>query len=255
MEEKPFQQAECYFRWLMEYTVRRGDNIAHVNKMMDNNWRTVKTDTPQAASSKKALSGNALGGKSNVSGRQQKNAFATHLKKAEGQKNGTTPASATTGKPSETANKGERSHTLKAGDTVWELAVKVYHVNPDEIIKLNNISDPRKLQIGQTLRIPGALKSTEKETVVASWSGSDHHGRSMANGDPCDMYAPTIAHKELPLGTKVLLENPKTGEKATATVTDRGPYIKGRDVDLSYKLAQRLSLEEQGVGNLTLQIL
>jgi rare lipoprotein A len=239
----------------MEYTVRRGDNIAHVNKMMDNNWRTVKTDNPQAATSKKATFGSALGEKSGVKGQQEKTAFSAHLKKAAGLKNSTIAASGTTRKPSETVNGNERSHTLKAGDTVWELAVKVYHVNPEEIIKLNNITDPRKLQIGRTLRIPGALKSTEKETVVASWYGSDHHGRPMANGDPFDMYGPTIAHKELPLGTRVLLENPKTGEKATATVTDRGPYIKGRDVDLSYKLAQRLSLEEQGVGNLTLQIL
>jgi rare lipoprotein A len=239
----------------MEYTVRRGDSIAHVNKMMDNNWRTVKMDNPQSVNGKKSAAGSSSPGKNGVSAGQQKTAFSTHLKRAEGQKNKPIPASGTLGKPSETAKESERSHTLKAGDTVWELAVKVYHVNPEEIIKLNNITDPRKLQIGRTLRIPGALKSTEKETVVASWYGSDHHGRPMANGAPFDMFAPTIAHKKLPLGTRVLLENPKTGENATATVTDRGPYIKGRDVDLSYKLAQRLSLEEQGVGNLTLQIL
>jgi LysM repeat protein len=120
----------------MEYTVRRGDNISHVNKMMDNNWRTVKTDTPQAASSKKAQSTNALVGKSGVKGQQEKTAFSAHLKKAAGQKNSTIAASATTRKPSAPANENERSHTLKAGDTVWELAVKVYHVSPEEIIKL-----------------------------------------------------------------------------------------------------------------------
>jgi rare lipoprotein A len=149
----------------------------------------------------------------------------------------------------------ERSHKVKAGDTVWALAVKVYHVDPKEIVRLNNISDPRKLQIGQVLRIPGKMQSSGKEAVVASWYGREHHGRPMANGVPYDMYAPTIAHKELPLGTRVLLENPATGEKATATVTDRGPYISGRDVDLSYHLAQRLSLERQGVGSLTMEIL
>jgi rare lipoprotein A (peptidoglycan hydrolase) len=149
----------------------------------------------------------------------------------------------------------ERSHRVKAGDTIWELAVKVYQVDPKEIARLNNISDPRKLQIGQVLRIPGKMQSSSKEAVVASWYGKEHHGRPMANGVPYDMHAPTIAHKELPLGTRVLLENPATGEKATATVTDRGPYIAGRDVDLSYHLAQRLSLERQGVGSLTMEIL
>lgn len=149
----------------------------------------------------------------------------------------------------------ERSHTVKAGDTVWELAVKVYKVDPEEILRLNNISDPRALQIGAVLRIPGKIESRASEAVVASWYGAEHHGRPMANGDPYDMYAPTIAHKDLPLGTRVLLGNPATGETATATVTDRGPYIAGRDVDLSYHLAQRLSLERQGVGDLTMRIL
>ena len=149
----------------------------------------------------------------------------------------------------------ERSHTVKAGDTVWELAVKVYKVDPEEILRLNDISDPRSLQIGTVLRIPGKIESTSSEAVVASWYGAEHHGRPMANGAPYNMYAPTIAHKELPLGTRVLLENPATGETATATVTDRGPYIAGRDVDLSYHLAQRLSLERQGVGGLTMRIL
>ncbi len=149
----------------------------------------------------------------------------------------------------------ERSHTVKAGDTVWELAVKVYKVDPEEILRLNDISDPRSLQIGTVLRIPGKIESTSSEAVVASWYGAEHHGRPMANGAPYNMFAPTIAHKELPLGTRVLLENPATGETATATVTDRGPYIAGRDVDLSYHLAQRLSLERQGVGGLTMRIL
>lgn len=157
--------------------------------------------------------------------------------------------------PAKRRQGAERSHTVKPGETIWELAVKVYNVDPEELQKLNNISDPRKLQIGQLLRIPGKLQSTGKEEVVASWYGAEHHGRPMANGDPFNMYAATIAHKELPLGTRVLLENPATGEKVTATVTDRGPYIAGRDVDLSYRLAQRLSLEHQGVGSLTMEIL
>jgi len=165
-------------------------------------------------------------------------------------------AAATIGTTPTTRRQGsERSHTVKPGDTIWKLAVKVYNVDTEEIQKLNNISDPRKLQIGQVLRIPGKLQSTGKEEVVASWYGAEHHGRPMANGAPFNMYAATIAHKELPLGTRVLLENPATGEKVTATVTDRGPYIAGRDVDLSYRLAQRLSLEQQGVGSLTMEIL
>jgi rare lipoprotein A len=51
------------------------------------------------------------------------------------------------------------------------------------------------------------------------------------------MHANTIAHKELPLGTRVELKNPRTGQTASAVVTDRGPFIEGRDIDLSYGLA------------------
>jgi rare lipoprotein A len=77
----------------------------------------------------------------------------------------------------------------------------------------------------------------------------------MANGDRYDMFADTIAHKELPFGTRVELKNPRTGEKTTAVVTDRGPFIEGRDVDLSYGLACRLSLVENGVDTLVMRIL
>jgi rare lipoprotein A len=77
----------------------------------------------------------------------------------------------------------------------------------------------------------------------------------MANGRPFNMYAPTIAHKELPLGTKVELRNPRNGQRVVAVVTDRGPYIEGRDVDLSYGLAKKLDMVEQGVGKLMMRII
>jgi len=69
------------------------------------------------------------------------------------------------------------------------------------------------------------------------------------------MNAATIAHKDLPLGTQVELENPHTGESVKAVVADRGPYIRGRDVDLSYGLAKKLSLVEKGVGPLVMKVI
>ena len=69
------------------------------------------------------------------------------------------------------------------------------------------------------------------------------------------MYADTIAHKDLPLGTEVELQNPLTNQLVNAVVTDRGPFIAGRDVDLSYGLAKKLSLIEKGVGKLVMRIL
>jgi rare lipoprotein A len=144
-------------------------------------------------------------------------------------------------------------YTIKENDTIWGLAIKKFHVNVDDILKDNGIEDPRKIQPGQKIRVrmpsyPGPMN------VVASWYGKEHHGRAMANGEIFDMNAATIAHKEIPLGTRVELENPSTGERAKAVVADRGPYIAGRDVDLSYGLAKRLSLLEKGVGPLVMHV-
>lgn len=239
----------------MEYTVQRGDTIAHVTKAMGSDWRTLKELNPQAVG-RSHVNGNWFVREGATLTDQPNSGFAATLKKAEQQQPATEKLDkrGSAAVKTESNNAGELTHTLKAGETVWDLATKKYHVNPEDILKLNNITDPRSLQIGRTLRIPQP-QSTEKKAVVASWYGQYHHGRPMANGEPFNMYGPTIAHKEIPLGTKVLLENPETGQRATATVTDRGPYIKGRDVDLSYQLAQKLSLEKQGVGNLLLSVL
>ena len=242
----------------MEYTVQRGDTIAHVTKVMGSDWRTLKELNPQAVG-RSRVNGNWFLREGAVLTGQPKPDFAATLEEVETQPIAEKPQ-ALADKPAAAAGKaadqpaGEFTHTLKAGETVWGLALKKYLVNPEDILRLNNISDPRSLRIGQTLRIP-KNQPIEKKEVVASWYGQDHHGRPMANGQPFNMYGPTIAHKEIPLNTRVLLENPKTGERVTATVTDRGPYIKGRDVDLSYRLAQRLSLEKQGVGSLLLTVL
>ena len=77
----------------------------------------------------------------------------------------------------------------------------------------------------------------------------------MANGKIYNMYAGTIAHRTLPLGTKVELTNPETSQIVRAVVTDRGPFIDGRDVDLSYGIAKKLSIVEKGVGKVIMEIL
>jgi rare lipoprotein A len=144
-------------------------------------------------------------------------------------------------------------YTVKKGDTLWGLAVKRFHVNLEDIIRDNNIEDPNKIYPGQKLIIRRPALPQLQE-VTASWYGEDYHGRPMANGEPYDMYAATIAHKHIPLGTRVELENPATGERVRAIVTDRGPFVAGRDVDLSYGLARRLSLVEKGIGRLLMKI-
>jgi rare lipoprotein A len=86
------------------------------------------------------------------------------------------------------------------------------------------------------------------ECGLASYYCCWHHGRTMANGRPFDQNAMTAAHKTLPLGTVLRVTNPRNGNAVKVTITDRGPYIKGRVLDLSRGAAARLGMVQQGVG-------
>ena len=78
----------------------------------------------------------------------------------------------------------------------------------------------------------------------------------MANGQIFDMYnEELIAHKTLAFGTKVEIINPQNNNTLIATVKDRGPYIKGRDFDLSYAGAEKLGVADKGVAKLKVRII
>ena len=252
----------------MEYHVQKGDTIAGVSSRLNTNWETLRKNNPQSIG--KAKNGNwFLKEGATVSA---KNSFGKSLQKAQETQTSFVSPEPLHISPQQTKlmhsissvpeqvvaptseKEGAVTHTIKAGETLWDLAVNKYHVHVKDIMKDNGITDPKTLTIGQqlTIHLP---QSTGEEPVVASWYGEAFHGRPMANGDIYDMHAATIAHKEMPLGTKVELKNTETGEMVRAIVTDRGPYISGRDVDLSYGLAQKLSLVEQGIGNLTMRVL
>lgn len=86
------------------------------------------------------------------------------------------------------------------------------------------------------------------ERATASWYGPQEHGRTMANGQQFDQWAFTAAHRTLPLGTKIRIRNPANGAVVFVTITDRGPYIRGRTLDLSRAAARALKIEERGVA-------
>lgn len=81
----------------------------------------------------------------------------------------------------------------------------------------------------------------------ASWYGSVHHGRKMANGRRFDMWGRSVAHRTLPFGSRVRIRNLRNGREVVAMVEDRGPFIPGRVVDLSRGLARTLDAEQPGV--------
>jgi 3D (Asp-Asp-Asp) domain-containing protein len=81
----------------------------------------------------------------------------------------------------------------------------------------------------------------------ASWYGPDFDGSPTASGEPFDMYSLTAAHRSLPLGSRVLVRNLKNNHTVVVRINDRGPYIHGRDIDLSYRAAQVLGMVRPGV--------
>ena len=84
--------------------------------------------------------------------------------------------------------------------------------------------------------------------VTASWYGAKFNGRPTASGERFDMYAMTCAHKKLPFGTKLRVTNPDNNRSVVVIVNDRGPFIPGRDLDLSYGAAKRIGHDKKGVG-------
>lgn len=90
----------------------------------------------------------------------------------------------------------------------------------------------------------------------ASWYGPGFHGRKMANGQPFNQNNPVhLAHKSLPFGTELKVTNLQNGRSIIARVTDRGPYIKGRCVDLSKAGAERLGFLSRGHAPVRVQTL
>jgi rare lipoprotein A len=91
-------------------------------------------------------------------------------------------------------------------------------------------------------------RSTETAIVVASWYGSNFHGRRTASGEIFDQERLTAAHKTLPFGTKLRVTNLRNGRSVLVTVTDRGPYVRNRQLDVSLAAARRLGFVGPGTA-------
>ena len=104
-------------------------------------------------------------------------------------------------------------------------------------------------------RRAGYYKEGYTERGLASWYGKDFHGRKTANGEVYDMYKLTAAHKTLPLGVYARVTNLENGKEIKVKVNDRGPFIRGRFLDLSYGAAKELGMVEAGVGRVELEII
>jgi rare lipoprotein A len=133
---------------------------------------------------------------------------------------------------------------------------------PQPVPRLDPMQVPDALPMLEPIRAGGPNKPYEvlgesyvplpadaplSESGLASWYGGKFHGRRTASGETYDMYAMTAAHPTLPLPSFARVTNPANGRSVIVRVNDRGPFVKGRVIDLSYAAARKL-----GVAGLTM---
>ena len=109
--------------------------------------------------------------------------------------------------------------------------------------------------VSDAIEIPHDAKPLLVETGIASWYGAPYHNRRGSNGEIYDMRAMTAAHRTLPLGSIVRVTSIDNGSSAVVRITDRGPFIQGRIVDLSQAAAQKIGLVQRGTAEVRLEVL
>lgn len=90
---------------------------------------------------------------------------------------------------------------------------------------------------------------------ISSWYGEDFDGQPTATGETYDMYAATAAHPTLPLGSIVRVVNTKNHRSEVVRINDRGPYVPGRELDVSYAVARTLGFDQHGLAKVRLELL
>ena len=130
----------------------------------------------------------------------------------------------------------------------------------------SRVRRPRKLAAVATvlLLLSGAVGCAARNVRAAggaplegnaSWYGVDFHGRRAADGSRFNMYEFTAAHKTLPFGTRLLVTNLNNGRTVKVTITDRGPFVDDRIIDLSFAAAQEIGMLNAGVAPVRLEVI
>jgi rare lipoprotein A (peptidoglycan hydrolase) len=108
-------------------------------------------------------------------------------------------------------------------------------------------------------RTQTASKTQQKPLATwectTSWYGHDFDGQQTANGETYDMYAETAAHPTLPLGSVVRVVNTRNHRSDVVRINDRGPYVEGRELDVSYAVAKKLGIDHRGTAKVRLELL
>lgn len=139
------------------------------------------------------------------------------------------------------------------------LLVLTPSVNPTTVA---NASSPSQLETSLQGSAPFVLPNSKSKVkplavwqCVTGWYGEDFDGQPTANGETYDMYATTAAHPTLPLGSIIRVVNPRNHRSQVVRINDRGPYVEGRELDVSYEVARRLGFDEKGLAKVRIELL
>lgn len=124
--------------------------------------------------------------------------------------------------------------------------------SPRYVVRERRITPPE-----EETKIETKIEKRETRQVqqgIASWYGKDFHGRQTSSGEVYDMYQLTCAHQTLPLGTMVMVTNLENGKSVELKVNDRGPFVKGRIIDVSYAAARMLDMAEKGTAPVKVEV-
>src|SRR5882724_4165942 len=125
------------------------------------------------------------------------------------------------------------------------------------VVSLGAAQRPASSESGknQNRVLPGKAMPTKPYQIgTASWYGSYFQGKATASGEPYNMYDMTAAHMNLPLGTFVKVTNLRNGRSAVLRVNDRGPYVDGRVIDVSYNAAKALDFKARGLQRVRIDV-
>ena len=131
--------------------------------------------------------------------------------------------------------------------------------NPTAVSEVSNPSKAIAIQSSashqEELGPNGQPKPLAVWDCISSWYGEDFDGLPTATGETYDMYAATAANPTLPLGSIVRVVNPKNHRSEVVRINDRGPYVEGRELDVSYAVARQLGFEQRGTARVRVELL
>jgi rare lipoprotein A len=126
-------------------------------------------------------------------------------------------------------------------------------VNEDKITEPVVTEDLGSVEEAVVTADRSLVEYIDKGNMKASWYGPGFHGRLTANGEVYDQMSFTAAHKSLKFGTLLKITNPRNNKSVVIRINDRGPYISGRDLDLSKAAALELGMVKRGVAKIKVE--